>query len=1150
MAKSKTAASGPNVSSLARNLISSIGLQTMKTLLERTWPDLAVNQVNNTTLRMRCPMPWHADTTPSFNWDFTDGHAHCYGCKYHTFDLIRFLKDAKGMSPKEVVELLRGYTNARIFSETATKELDARAVHTEATRFIMLACNRFMVRCIARPPGDPDYSESLQRAVAPTLDWLFGERRHLQDQAAFMPYGLMPPLEMLNKLVIEVIDEDLAFRMANKQSYPEKDWREKIHTRIKEILKDMDISWAYSVTWHTGYGLTEPGRIRLRRPNSDRKDMQILPGFGENPSVGFFGLYNPTFQAFNSRDAGKLRLFVVEGENDCLTLAERYRESGMSGVLFVAGCGGAVQLDELHDAGFYEVHIISDEPSPDFGKGEAFIKQCLNEARKIKPSVFIAWDTVRANNPSIKDPDNAVAVLGFRPFYDIACDPTTFRVNYADPMEWAINQVEMIRQEKGLDDIQRMVSLASEYGQLLKNPSLQAAYIDAISLRFGLPSGPLRQDIAQRQDNAESFRIRITNQMLREYHPLYITTSHRGHVMTLWNRHKKTQVNFPMHDGEAIAKTFVRANGNYYNYIKNVIGIPKFMSAGEEGDSLRAVEPEIYYCKKLYDYAKLAAEDLMKDLPEKSDCEWYSQGTHRLPDPDKGGSFAYYVVNGRAVYKGAIPHVAANHIEWKELDGPADGHYLFRLDARPWSKEITDVNDLIQGNHVTKDQLKAAVATVEQALSHWVFARQAADTVFLARHLVAMAAPFSFSAKVIISLLGDTSSGKSTLMAIFAGGKAKSLQLLEASRLKENYTAASVYQEWDASNLAMCLDEFEDEGGNDSASKAVTAIQKDLRNVINEGGGSVSRGSANSEDGVKNYRLQSFVMFASILKARKEQDENRRYDVDLRKQVGLVRPDTAVFQDISYDEYVKIRRLLSIGVYRYGDEFRKNAEEIQKELNTTKFFSINVPSRFADCLVPAAAVMATLGEDWRAFIRSVCEQHREKFMAQTNNTASANLLDRLVFTPGIKLPTAARSETRCVDIIGSGEEDIALLNASGCGLYYMHDAKILVVNWITARAKGGLIDKSGDYQGQTARNLKHVFDQNPKAIRAEDVERLGIHKFVQSQGDFWRQDLFSAYDATDLAAELSKNKTATSAQNGSAPTAASEPKQHGSGNLD
>lgn len=1160
MSRTKKATTAASLNSArARKLISTIGPATMRTIIERVWPESGVKASHANALVMRCPLPWHSDGTPSFHWDFSDGHVHCFGCKYHTSDLFRLLRDAKGMAPKEAVELLRSYAAVSVFSETATKELEAQSAHTEATRVLMGAFNRFLVRCIAPPLGDPDYSDALRRAVAPTLEWLFQVRRHLPDQVAGLPYGVMPPTDMLNKLVTELMDEDLAQRVANKQSYPDKDWREKIYERIKVILEKVDASWTYQVTFHTGYGLTEPGRIRLRRASNDKTDnLRVLPGHNENAPMGYVGLYGPSHAALTMRDGAKLRLFVVEGENDYLSIAERYREAGLSGAVFVAACGGAADLDELHAAGFDTAYVISDEPSPNFGKGEPFIRQCLKTAEHIKPYVFVGWDEIRKKHPTAKDPDDAVAAMGFRPFYDIACDPAVAKRAYASALDWSLEQIEENRLQRRISDVQALNNLAAEYGQCVKHPAVQAAFIEAAASRFGLSPGPLRNAIVQREDSAQAFRLRVTERIQSEFHPLFKVTNNRTHMMHLWHRQKRVEVIFPLHDGEAIANSIAGIHGNVYEYIKQAIGIPSFMSAGDEdgGGSLRAVEPELYYIKKLYDYLKLAAQDIIKGLPEKSDCEIYGQGQHRLPDPAREGTYAYYVVNGRTVYKGTREHADAPTVDWVELSGPADGRYLFRLEHKSWSAEITDVNDLIQGNAVTREEIKWAVGLVERAFTHWVFARQDTDPVFLARHLFVMGCPIAYDGKVIVSILGDTGSGKSTLLSVFAGGKAKRLRLLELSRSAESYSAASIYQEWNGMTLALCLDEFEDQGGNDSKSRAVAEIQTHLRNIISEQGAQVNRGSANPDEGVRKYTISTFVMFASILKARMAQDDNRRFDVDLKKCDGTEKPEVAVFETIDPVDYAKVRRILTIGLFRYAEQIRRAYDDVERELNTTRFFPYVVPSRFQDSLIPAASIMMLLGEDWRTFLRNVCERQRAsgKFEAQSQDTASANIFDRLIRTPGIRLASNGRTEARFIDLLTASEEELGLLNSSGSGLYYMREAKIILISWITVQAKGGLMDKWPEYSRINHRNLKHMFDQNPHAIRNEDVERLGITKFLQQQGEIWRPYLFSAYDAKDLVIELEKHaKTttpATSAPHGSVPAAVKEKPRDGSGNID
>jgi len=641
---------------------------------------------------------------------------------------------------------------------------------------------------------------------------------------------------------------------------------------------------------------------------------------------------------------------------------------------------------------------------------------------------------------------------------------------------------------------------------------------------FGLPPGPLRQEIVQARDTEESFRLRITERMRYEFHPMYFETSARGHVMTMFHKQTRKLVLFPMNDGETISNGLASVHGNVYDYVKSHIGMPSFL-VGEDKDGMPLLTPEKQLIKDIYFYMKLAAQDLIKGLPERRTCMEFNQGVFLLENPAKPGEHSVYINNGQRVYKGNFPTLSTRTLVWEELEGPGDGKYVFRQRSEPWSFEITSAQDLIQGNDVTLDDVRDAIFKIENLINtNWTFVHQGTDPTFLAFHLFVSAVNCAFPSKVITSFIGDYHSGKSTLLSIFCGVTNKSLHILEACDFAANFTPASIYQGWDHSTLNLGLDEFEDDGdATTQKGRAVADISEMLRTIIGETGAKIIRGS-NSVDGMGHqYLLHTNVFIASILRARKAQDESRRFDIEMKKDPSKRDPSQTLFSQISREEWMRLRRIITIGMPKFILALRAAYDEIDKTVNTKELVPFSVPPRYLRNMFPAAALMQLLGYDWKAFMIRVCESRRMKLQTVAADTASAVLYDRLFRTAGIKLGEVSKASATLQELL-SDEKDADLINASRSGIYFMKEQKIAVINWISVQSKGGLLDFWPDYKSIDHRNLKHTFDQNQKALRSEEYEAKGVKAFIQAQGDQYRPDLISAVHLDDILAEIRGHK--------------------------
>jgi energy-coupling factor transporter ATP-binding protein EcfA2 len=361
---------------------------------------------------------------------------------------------------------------------------------------------------------------------------------------------------------------------------------------------------------------------------------------------------------------------------------------------------------------------------------------------------------------------------------------------------------------------------------------------------------------------------------------------------------------------------------------------------------------------------KLAAQDLIKGLPERRTCQEQGQGIFLLEDPVRPGEFALYVNNGQRVYKGIFVTPEAQTVQWIELEGPGDGGYIFRPRNEPWSVEITSVQDLIQGNSITMAEIREAVFTLERLISaNFSFVYQNTDPTFLAFHLFASAVHCAFKTKVITAFTGDYHSGKSTALSLFSGVTNPQLQLLECTMVAANFSPAALYQGLDRSTQNLALDEFEDEGdkNNTQKARAVADVSEMLRTIIGESGARIVRGTNASDGHGREYVLHTNVFLASILRAQKAQDESRRFDIEMKKDENKKDPAQTLFSMISREEWLRIRRIITLGMPKLVLALGRAYDMIRDTVSNTKVIPFNVPIRYVSGMYQAAALMHLLG---------------------------------------------------------------------------------------------------------------------------------------------------------------------------------------------
>jgi hypothetical protein len=1140
MPATKKPAKGPQDKisyAILNKLVATLGPQQLTTFLNRNFTAKRTTMRNASTVRMQCPLNRHPDTEPSFDFDTSRSTIHCFGCGYHTKNFFQFLQDSLGWSYPESAKVLQDQTGMRVFNEKNSARLEALDTHRLAVAAIMRACNRYAQDAVVYwktgvSPEENTYENNALISTIPTLQWLFEERKHDPDALPYMPYGILPPLATLRQLVSAQINAKSEENLAANRPVIGEDKHKKVLARAMELTANLDTMMVYSVTFHYGYAMNIPGRIRLRRPTKDGgKNIIALEGFEETDPIGFFGMYDP-YNPFTGEDLKRMVPLLVEGENDALSIAERLWKQGKNTQLVFAIGGNNNDMDQLYEAGFERVKFWSDG---DQG-GVDLIKSRVTTAFELDVRVFNRWDLFR--QVGVKDPDDAVQVHGIEKIIKEVIEDANG--NFVTLDVWAFQQAMAAYADiEDPTDVREKTRVAAEYGRLVRHPALQQQYIKEIAKAFDIHAGTVQQEILKRTDTEESFVLRIAETLRRDYHLVFKEEDSRNSYIVMFHKEKRRLIRLAMMDGESCAVQLSNIHGPINDYFRNVIGLPSFLATAEGLEDNTNLQPIKQHYKDMCNYLKVSLQHLYVGLLDRRLCKELGQGVHYVADPHDPDRRVTYIVNGNAVYKGEYDDNAAvievaPPVRWTALPGPSDGHYVFNVGFEapvdPWSKEIVSIADLEESN--TLDIVPFLRRTIEMFSTHWSFKHQKLDAAFLAYHLFATSVAAAFPTMVMVAFLGDTHSGKTTCLNVFSGISSRKMQLLEACGYVSNFTQASIYQGWDNSTRALAIDEFEDDGGLSHKSRQVEDVLAMLRQIVNEEGITVERGG---KDGVMTTRhLRMPIFTAAIRQPRQAADLNRRHEIEMNKIKGHADANVSILSAMTPEELRQVRRAVTLGLLRWIPRLKTLSEQVEKELLAKQVVPHNVNNRTLKNFTPAATVAALVGDDWRAFVRESCIARKQKHDAIASETTSQTIYDRVLFTASISTGQNRSVRIPLSEMLAT-EEAWPQINTSGVGFFFIPELKIGIIHWITAQT--ALLHPWNEYASTPHRTLKDAFDRHPNAVKTEDFDRLGIWPHVQRLIPASRKPDVSVVDLKAFI-EDARNRGS-----GSAPSAPSEPPQ-------
>jgi hypothetical protein len=852
---------------------------------------------------------------------------------------------------------------------------------------------------------------------------------------------------------------------------------------------------------------------------------------------GFYGLrYYRTFLSDEQHGAeGPDKGFIghlSEGEFDVLSaLSQQIRRQSDDYIALALSGGAAQSVDRLTTLGINRAWII---PDRDRG-GDTFVKHVMEETRSKAlsfrvfrwPDEYVEWHDASRPHIQIKDPDDAIREVSYPRWVRYISNENV----YASASEWCYDQAGAEISRNGTTDIAAISQMAKRWGMLLRDEQVCTQYCNAVAKDHGLDPVVLRREILVKDDNEEEFIKRLHQSLLESYHPVGISNAEgRKRVLALWNKASRTTDTVVLNDERSAETLIARHYGPIYDFVAATVGDPPFIvgddpDAGQFNVTMKA--------KKYREYLNYALLLMAKDLPSMDYATTKAQGIHTIEHEE--GRMRSYLVNGRDVY--SLNHDGANFTV-TALDGPRHEGVIFDNTGEAWCDSIKTAKDITAAAGI--DLVDLFVRVNDMVESGWSFRHQRLDCTFLAVYVMCVAVMTVFTRQTAITLNAEHESGKSKFTAGFLGGGAGSrINVVAHAITMQGYTAASIRQQRNNSSLCLCLEEFEDYGGNDAKSVAVRRVLELCRDLISENEVRWSVGTTTGERRVYNIRFPLAV--CAIRPLRDAASLSRFIQFELVKDTSRIDPVLALANKFGDALIKQTRHEMVVGFLPHMLSLRAHQTAIELEYASGSKLPPHASSRFRESLFPIMAMLRLLGDlakarggsnpipDYRTFAYDFAESRREQLArlktTSENEQIFETILGSTIQTASVGTQDQLSGGTNIRVLLGDLNK-LDDINKTKRGVYIDIKMEWLVVNWV--EASQGLLSQTR-YRTETPTYLKQISERSPHHVSNDDVKRLRVlERLVDVMGPCQPIDLISVFSVKHLLdATRARHVTAT-----------------------
>jgi len=1063
------------------------------------------------TIKGQCP--FHQDRTPSFVIDLQKRYAKCYSsaCGKFFWDPVRFYMAMQGGGMHYHKALMDMKNRFGIqMSQVVIGEIGKRQKHREMKKLLFEVMRGELIDCYSqRNSKTPDQDLFYAQDALAYLD-----SRGIPPVYHLLPIGVFPPQLRLENL----IKQKLPF-LGKHMS--------KVWDDIKEYLdlQNRSIDWEGSLVFFTGSSPQDIARLKLRQvppPQqsnfahvTDEKKMCFIPDEYEH-SNGIYGLFGtPLYQPYLARDDVR-SFYYMEGEFDALCIiAQQCHTSDVGFFAFSGGGGSAQGLDSMAHFGFDTAYVVGDHDKA----GKGFVQRVLESTQKIATRAF-EWPRVLLDdgNGGVKpttDPAEAIQTLG----YDVVNAEFRKEQNFIKPYQWAANQA--IAEMNGIDkdDIRHLTSVAANWGKFVTDAAEQHAYVKEVADQFDISSGQVLTEIKAGEENEEAFIERIRDYLANRLHILQRFRQSGSHIIRVYDSVSKEIYELPIEEKMKITSAIGAMTGkDLLQFIREDVGEPAFLEVDEDSDK----QVYITLANKCAEYVKAAVTRLAGTSVSDSLIRQLGAGLHcispNVDNPDE--TFRLYHVNGLRMLRGDFD--SSGKLVWKDLSGPSDSSVVVfsegDLYPRVFMPHIRNAADLNKEPEFTAEELFDLINSMLDV--GWDFKNHKVTCELLTAFCMSLPIANCVGRQPLFMVTSEQSSGKSSLIGGFIGrSNLPRINIVQSSVYTDNYTVAGIRQLMNRSSLCLCLDEFEDKGGNDRRSSITKGILQLFRGHSNEEGLTVI-GSTTGQH--RSFYFHSPAIVAGIRGLQEAADISRFIKIEMDKKGERESPETLLTREFGEDLIRKVRLNLPLVMYRKAKEFYAAYDRIDKEYQDGGGLEFGRITRSREHFYSSMAIMAVCNKDYHRFIRTYFRQHRLDLERISQISLSSDLLDEVLHTPNIRINDLEDTRPKSLNnILSSGNPET--LNQSYSGIYYDWETKWIAVHWPTV--KGTKLLSEQEFRNRDPGWLKNNAARNKYHVPDSEAQRSGIFQRLEPyMGKVTFRTSVSVFNVEELIGDAAKSR--------------------------
>lgn len=1045
----------------------------------------------------RCP--FHQDSNPSFVVDLERQQAKCFSsaCGKYFWDPIRFYKEMQTTPmtyPEALVEMKDRY-NIEL-PKNVIKQMTKLHAHRQMKRVLYTILNGELVDVAhIKPHNDILYGQNTVRYL---------KHRKVPDVYHCLPIGILPPKLRLQQLVA-------AYSARENITNP---W-DKIEAYLGKFLDDT--KWIGGLLFFTGNSPSDVGRVKIYAVPQckngmfleDEKTRLFIPDEYElhNGILGLFGAgpYQPMYA-----NKKVISFTLVEGEFDAIGIMGRQFESGNINFLCFGGGGGAVgSLDMMKTFGFHVAYVV---PDRDKG-GENYAKEILQDTVKLSVRVF-QWPVILdipTKNPEDKiDPDDAVKFHGFDKV------DVEFRKedNYRLPYQWALTRAGSEMAGINPNDIRYLTNTAAKWGRYIRDNSEQQAYLQEISKNYNVNASLILNEMMSGDDNEEAFIERLRIVLAGRLHVLHSIRSGSADVLRVFDRVTGEIYDLFLNEPKKIVATVgLMMRKDIYKFIREDVGEPGFLLTYEEA----VQDKQLVYMKysnALAGYLAMAVARLSQALPAQTDVRYMASGLHCVLDGDgrDGEELTLYLVNGMDMYKGLFDK---EQLVWRKLPGPADGNYVVYADRdnRPQViyPQIKNAEELNRDPGITLHDLYEELRDIIRV--GWDFKHHHVTCNLLTTIVMQQFIANCLPRQPVVMFTSEQSGGKSSFIGgLLAGVTNPSLKLVPAIFM-DNYTAAGVRQAMNYSTVPICLDEFEDKGGNDRKSQAVRACLLVFRGLANAEGNTIL-GTASGRH--QEFKIHAPVNVAGIRVLHDPADISRFIVVEMDRKLKRPSPEDAIIQTFGLAKIRRLRELLPLVMFQHALKIRRALHDIADEYRDGRGLLYGRITRSREHYYGALAIMKVAGIDYDSVIKEYFKANKSNLERIATTSLSNDIFTEVLNNPEVRVPDIEDSRPRTINTVLSSDNP-EILNHSNSGCYYDKTNKWLVVDWATARY---VVLKNTPHATKPLNVVKHEAERCEYHVSDAEVLKTGLFARLRPyMGQLAHHRNISVYKVSALVAD-------------------------------